>query len=56
MTHDHHDHADHDHKGHSHAGHSHAGHSHSHGFDSDTAILWAVLVNLALTVARLVLF
>ena len=53
MTHEHHDHADHDHKGHSHAGHSHAGHSHSHGFDSDTAILWAVLVNLALTVAQI---
>lgn len=55
MPHDH-DHDDgkgHSHAGHSHAGHSHAGHSHSHGFDSDTAILWAVLVNLGLTVAQI---
>ena len=59
MDHDHnHDHGDHDHShgadGHSHAGHSHAGHSHAHDFDSDRAILWAVIVNLALTVAQIV--
>lgn len=56
-NHDHDDDSDsgqgHSHAGHSHAGHSHAGHSHSHGFDSDRAILWAVLVNLALTAAQI---
>ena len=49
MAHDH----DHDHgAGGDHAGHGHAGHS--HGFDSDRAILWAVIVNLALTGAQIV--
>lgn len=48
MPHDHHD-----HHGHADHGHSHGGHGHSHGFDSDTAILWAVLVNLALTGAQI---
>ena len=49
MAHDH----DHDHgAGGVHAGHGHAGHS--HGFDSDRAILWAVIVNLALTGAQIV--
>ncbi|MBA4489746.1 cation diffusion facilitator family transporter [Paracoccus sp. S1E-3] len=53
--HDHtaHVHTGHDHTGHGASGHAHAGHSHGHGFESDTAILWAVLVNLALTVAQI---
>ncbi|HMQ40990.1 MAG TPA: cation diffusion facilitator family transporter [Paracoccus sp. (in: a-proteobacteria)] len=42
MAHDHH-HDDHDH-----------GHSHHHRLDSDRAILWAVLVNLALTGAQII--
>lgn len=48
------DHAGHNHAGHDHAGHSHAGHSHHHGLDSDRVILWAVLVNLALTGAQII--
>ncbi len=47
----------HDHKGHgghgAHGGHGGHGHGHSHGLDSDTVILWAVLVNLALTGAQI---
>lgn len=56
MTHEHDHAADDDHAGHDHAGHTHGhgGHGHHHGLDSDRAILWAVLVNLALTGAQIV--